>query len=124
MDADDPDRGACAVDDPTTSTNITPPTTTPPTTTPPTTTPPTPPTPSSEPAPPPPPPAWRPLPADRGRNRTLVFGVVLLIIGAWFFATHTLGLDLPDLDWDQLWPVALIGLGGWIVLTAFRQRSS
>jgi len=54
----------------------------------------------------------------------LVFGVVLLVLGAWFFATFTLGLDLPDLDWAQLWPVALIGLGAWIVLSALRQRSS
>jgi hypothetical protein len=54
----------------------------------------------------------------------VVFGGVLLVLGAWFFVTHTLGLDLPDLDWDQLWPVALIGLGAWILLNALRQRSS
>jgi hypothetical protein len=53
-----------------------------------------------------------------------VFGVIILIVGLWYFATQTLDLDLPDLDWGQLWPVALIGLGVWIVLNALRQRSS
>ena len=33
------------------------------------------------------------------------------------------GLDLPDLDWGQLWPVILIAIGAWIVLTAMRQRA-
>ncbi len=78
-------------------------------------------------APPPPagPPAssWRPPQSDSGRNASLVFGVIILIIGAWFFATRTLGLDLPDFDWGALWPLILIGIGAWIVLGALRQRS-
>jgi hypothetical protein len=78
--------------------------------------PPTPPPPS-----PPPAPAWQPPPADHGRNASLILGVIVLIIGAWFFATRTLGLDLPDLDWGQLWPVILIVLGGWIVYSSFRR---
>jgi hypothetical protein len=51
-----------------------------------------------------------------------VFGVIILIVGAWFFATRTLGLDLPDLDWGQLWPLALMGVGAWIVLGAVRRQ--
>jgi hypothetical protein len=66
-------------------------------------------------------PTHRPPPADRGRTASIVFGVILLIVGAWFFATRTLGLDLPDLDWDQLWPLILIGIGVWIVLGAVRR---
>ena len=78
-------------------------------------------------APPPPPPTsaapdWRPPPADHGRNASLVFGVIILIVGLWFFATRTLGLDLPDLDWGQLWPLLLIGIGAWIVLGAVGRR--
>lgn len=73
------------------------------------------------PAPPTPPPAWRPPPADHGRNASLIFGVIILIVGIWFFASRTLGLDLPDLDWNQLWPLILIGIGAWIVLGAVRQ---
>jgi len=77
--------------------------------------------------PPPPaataPPAWRPPASDSGRNASLIFGAIILILGVWFFATNTLGLDLPDLDWGQLWPVILIAIGAWIVLTAMRQRA-
>ena len=64
-------------------------------------------------APPPLPPAWQPPPADHGRAASLIFGVIILVIGLWFFATQTLGLDLPRLDWRQLWPVILIVLGIW-----------
>ena len=76
---------------------------------------PVPPTPSTPPTAPPPP-TWRPPPADHGRSVSIIFGVILLIVGGWFFLTRTLGLDLPDLDWGQLWPVFLIALGVWIVL--------
>jgi hypothetical protein len=71
----------------------------------------------------PPPSAWRPPASDSGRSASLIFGAIILIIGVWFFATNTLGLDLPDLDWGQLWPVILIAIGAWIVLTAMRQRA-
>jgi hypothetical protein len=67
--------------------------------------------------------AWRPPPSDSGRNVSLFFGAILVVIGAWFFATRTLGLDLPDLDWGQLWPLILIVIGAWIVYGALRQRS-
>ena len=81
----------------------------------------TPPPSPATPQPPPSAPDWRPAQADHGRSASVVFGLIILIIGAWFFATQTLGLDLPDLDWGQLWPVLLIGLGAWIVLGAVRR---
>jgi len=68
-----------------------------------------------------PPPAWQPPPADHGGGAPLILGIIILAIGAWFFATQTLGLDLPDLDWGQLWPVILIVLGGWIVYSSVRR---
>ena len=75
-------------------------------------------------APPPPTqPDWRPPPHDSGRNASLVFGVIILVVGLWFFATRTLGLDLPRLDWGQLWPIVLIAIGGLIVLNAMRRRT-
>ena len=70
--------------------------------------------------PPPPQPTWRPQ-ADRGGSASLIFGVIILIIGLWFFATRTLGLDLPDIEWGTLWPLLLIGLGAWIVFGAMRR---
>ena len=74
----------------------------------------------------PPPPAqpdWRPPRHDSGRNASLVFGVIILLVGLWFFATQTLGLDLPRLDWDQLWPIVLIAIGALIVLNAMQRRT-
>jgi hypothetical protein len=72
----------------------------------------------------PPPPArtWRPPQADQGRSASLIFGVIILAVGLWFFASKTLGLDLPDIEWSQLWPLLLIGLGAWIVLGAMRRN--
>jgi uncharacterized RDD family membrane protein YckC len=74
------------------------------------------------PAPPPPQPAWRPPPADHGRNASLIFGVIIVLVGVWFFASSTLGLDLPDIEWSQLWPLILIGVGAWIVYGAMRRN--
>ena len=72
---------------------------------------------------PPPNQSWRPPASDSGRNASLIFGAIILVIGLWFFATRTLGLDLPDFDWGTFWPVILIALGAWIVFAALRQRS-
>lgn len=60
---------------------------------------------------------------DGGRTGSLVFGVIILVVGLWFFATQTLGLDLPRLDWGQLWPILLIAIGGLIVLNAMQRRT-
>jgi hypothetical protein len=85
--------------------------------------PPTTPSPPAEPTwRPPAEPAWRPPPADRGRSASLIFGVIILLVGLWFFASRTLGLDLPDIEWSQLWPLLLIGLGAWIVFGAMRRN--
>ena len=72
-------------------------------------------------APPPPAPAWRPRHEDRGRNTSLFFGVLILLVGLWYFASRTLGLDMPRLDWNRLWPIFVIGLGAWIVLVSIRR---
>ena len=81
-----------------------------------------------------------PTPPDRGseharrgdRDRwqkasdtgSLVWGVILLAIGGWFFVEHTLGYDLPAVDWGTIWPIVLIVIGGWIVLRAAGRRAA
>jgi hypothetical protein len=64
----------------------------------------------------------RPPASDPGRFGTIVFGLVLIAVGAWFFADRTLGLDLPSIDWGDLWPVVLIAIGGWVILGARSRR--
>ena len=85
------------------------------------------PEPTPAPTPPYDPAGWQPAPRatwvrnDPGRWGTIVFGVILLVVGLWFFADQTLGLDMPQLRWSQLWPVFLIGLGVWIALGSMRR---
>jgi hypothetical protein len=57
-----------------------------------------------------------------GRSSSLVIGVVLLAVGLWYFADRTLGLDLPRLSWNELWPIALILLGAWIIAGPYLRR--
>src|SRR3954447_10454632 len=73
---------------------------------------------------PPPRSASRPPDPDHGRNASLILGVLFLIIGAWFFATTTLGLDPPDPDWGPFGPVILIVVGLAIVLRSLDRRRS
>jgi hypothetical protein len=63
---------------------------------------------------------WRSRDND-GRTGTIVLGVILVAIGLWFFGDQTLGLDMPELSWSELWPILIIGLGGWIVLRTLRR---
>jgi hypothetical protein len=79
---------------------------------------------------PPPATASEPAPArrrsttdDPGRLGSIVFGLVVLAIGLWFFADQTLGLDLPRIRWNQVWPLFIIGLGVWIALGSLRRGS-
>ncbi len=57
-----------------------------------------------------------------GRSGSMVFGLIVLGIGLWFFAEHTLGLELPAIRWSQFWPVILIVIGAWVVLASVRSR--
>jgi hypothetical protein len=53
---------------------------------------------------------------------TIVFGLILLVVGLWFFADQTLGLEMPRLSWSELWPLIIIVLGGWILVASMRRR--
>jgi hypothetical protein len=75
------------------------------------------------PPPQPAPPAadWQP-PRDENRLPAIIFGIILITVGLWFFAETTLGLDLPTIRWSQLWPVILIGVGVLILWGARVRR--
>jgi predicted secreted protein len=60
-------------------------------------------------------PRARPHQRDMGG---LVFGLILLAVGGYFLLTETLGLDLPDIG--EFWPVFVIGLGVWILVSSSR----
>ena len=54
----------------------------------------------------------------------IVWGAILIAIGTWFFLDQTLGLDMPDVAWGDLWPVLLLVVGGTVILQGLRRRPS
>jgi len=52
----------------------------------------------------------------------LLFGVVLLLVGGYYLLTNTFGFDLPELNWDMIWPLAVIVLGASVVARAVQSR--
>jgi hypothetical protein len=69
------------------------------------------------------PPGWGPdwgwSRRHRRDNGGLFFGVVLLLIGGYFLLRDTLHIRIPDIG--ELWPIFLIALGLWILLSAARR---
>lgn len=55
----------------------------------------------------------------RDSNAPMIFGAVLVIIGVLAFA----GQVFPQLDFDLLWPIGLIVIGGALVYGAIRRSS-
>lgn len=54
-----------------------------------------------------------------------VLGGILLLVGGYYLLQQTLGLNLPDLDWNKLWPLILIVIGGLVIYGAWsRNRAS
>ncbi|MEX1169607.1 MAG: hypothetical protein WEE50_05635 [Chloroflexota bacterium] len=70
---------------------------------------------SPPPAIPPEPPAVPPASEGR-RYGSIIVGLVIIAVGLWYFADRTLGLELPSLEADHLWPIAVIGLGAWLII--------
>ena len=59
--------------------------------------------------------------ADTG---SIVWGLILVAVGAWFFFEVTLGYDLPAIDWGVVWPIVIILIGGWVLLRAAGRRQT
>jgi hypothetical protein len=53
----------------------------------------------------------------------IVFGVIVLVVGVYYFLSNTLGWNLGELNWDAIWPILVIGIGGSILLGAWRRAS-
>jgi hypothetical protein len=68
----------------------------------------------------PPEPEPAPPPAEGPRYGSIIIGLVIIGVGLWYFADRTLGLELPSLEADQLWPIAVIALGAWLILRPHR----
>ena len=51
-----------------------------------------------------------------------VWGLIILAVGAWFFADVTLGYDMPRIPWGDVWPVGLIVIGLVVILRGMGRR--
>lgn len=56
---------------------------------------------------------------DSSGRAALVIGIGLVLLGIWFLVRQY----LPPINWDLLWPVALIGVGALILVTSMRRRA-
>lgn len=53
-----------------------------------------------------------------------VWGLIVLAVGVWFLADVTIGLDMPNVPWGDIWPLGLILIGGLIVVRGMGRRSA
>jgi NADH:ubiquinone oxidoreductase subunit 4 (subunit M) len=49
----------------------------------------------------------------------ILMGAIFLLVGGYFLLRNTLGFALPDLDWNAIWPLAIIAIGISIVYRAY-----
>jgi len=49
------------------------------------------------------------------KNHNLLGGLTLLVIGGYFLLRN-LGWVPRYINWDLIWPIGLIALGGWLIL--------
>jgi hypothetical protein len=52
----------------------------------------------------------------------LIFGLIVLGVGVYYFLANTLGLQIPDLDWDKIWPLLVVALGCAILFSNLRRK--
>lgn len=54
------------------------------------------------------------------RDPSIFWGAVLVVLGVLFLLANTGVLD--QVNWDYVWPVALIALGVWLVARRYRRQ--
>lgn len=55
----------------------------------------------------------------RGGGGGMIFGLILILLGAWFLVDQY----VPGLDSDLLWPIALVVIGGALLLISMRRST-
>ena len=64
---------------------------------------------------------WRPPRSRESNVPSMVVGLVLLAIGVWYLLDQTLGLQMPRIDWSDIWPIFLIAIGAIMLIRSARR---
>lgn len=48
----------------------------------------------------------------------VIIGLIILGVGGYFLLENTFGFDLPELNWDMIWPLVIIAIGVGVVWRA------
>jgi hypothetical protein len=52
----------------------------------------------------------------------LIFGALLVFVGGYYLLRNTLGVGLPELDGEKVWPVVVLALGIVVVVNGMTRR--
>jgi hypothetical protein len=54
----------------------------------------------------------------------IIFGLLVLGVGIYYLLVNTFGFVLPELDWEMIWPIAIIALGVAILWGAWNRMGT
>ena len=52
------------------------------------------------------------------------WGLVVLLVGLWFLADVTFGMDMPGIPWGDIWPIAIILVGLAVLFRGMRREGA
>jgi NADH:ubiquinone oxidoreductase subunit 4 (subunit M) len=60
--------------------------------------------------------------ARRSGVGTVLFAAILIVVGGYYVLRNTLGMDLPELDSDQVVPIIAVLIGLALLYNAWQDR--
>ena len=66
--------------------------------------------------------AANPTVAGAADTAARMWGLLLIAVGAWFFAEVTLGYDMPSIPWRDIWPLGLVVIGLIVIVRGMTRR--
>jgi hypothetical protein len=53
----------------------------------------------------------------------ILIGLIILAVGIYYVLVNVFGLPLEELDWDKIWPLAVVALGIGIIWGAWSRMT-
>lgn len=54
----------------------------------------------------------------------ILIGLIILGVGIYYVLVNTFGFELAELDWDKVWPLAVVALGIGILWGAWSRMGT